>query len=310
MIEMKKRLTTILFSTIVVLLIAFLANSCLPDRGSNEVFKIPEEDFLAEEMTENPFGEAWTVRKDLPGYSDLGSGLLHAGVFQNKKLLRFAFKLAENAASDSKKANFTLSFNPMYFFVAGIPVLVDPGTEKKVDSDYVFKNERLYFSVKAEEQLQYIEINAVSRKLKNLGELTMEDKLKQARMIRRIRQKIDSWSPLAPGQIIAQPTLRPIISHGGYAADGTKKAVIWSNSTKINGTFELLDALNNRQHPDAQPVVYSGTLEETGNHIWGGNHYVADFSDFKKEGLYFIRAKINETNEVTDSYVFPIRKNL
>ncbi|MEA3479388.1 MAG: glycoside hydrolase family 9 protein, partial [Bacteroidota bacterium] len=285
-------------------------NSCLPDRESNEDFQVPEEDFIAEEMTENPFGDGWTIRKDLPGYSDLGSGAIIAGVFQNEKQLRIAFNLVDNPVSGSEKGNYTLSFNPMYFFVAGMPVLVDPDTEKKRDIDYVFKNERLFFNVKAEKHLQYIEINAVSRKLKNLGELTMEDKIKQARMIRRIRQKIDSWSPLASGQIIAQPTLRPIISHGGYAVDGSKKAVIWSNSTKITGTFELLDALNNRQHPDAQPVVYSGNLEEVGNHIWGGNNYIADFSDFTKEGLYFLRAKVNETNEVTDSYVFNIRKNL
>ncbi len=307
---MKKRQTTILISAIAVLLIAFLTNSCFPDEGSNKEFQIPEEDYIAEEITENPFGENWTIRKDLPAYSDFGSGAILAGVFQNKKQLRIAFNLVDNPDSGSEKVNYIISFNPMYFFVAGSPVLIDPDTEKKRDIDYLFKNERLYFNVKAEEHLQFIEINAVSRKLKNLGELTMEDKIKQARMIRRIRQKIDSWSPLASGQIIAQPTLRPIISHGGYASYGTKKAVIWANNSKLTGTFELLDALNNRQHPAPQPVVYSGNLEETGNHIWGGNNYTADFSDFQKEGLYFIRVKVNETNEVTDSYVFHIHKNL
>ncbi|MCD4769498.1 MAG: glycoside hydrolase family 9 protein [Bacteroidales bacterium] len=307
---MKKRQTTTLISAIAVLLISFLANSCSPNREGNERFQIPKEDFIAEEMTENPFGDDWTIRKDLPAYSDLGSGAILAGVFQNEKQLRIAFNLVDNPISGSEKGDYIISFNPMYFFVAGMPVLVDSETEKNRDIDYLFKNERLFFNVKAEEHLQYIEINAVSRKLKNLGDLTMDDKIKQARMIRRIRQKTDSWSPLASGQIIAQPTLRPIISHGGYAVDGTKKAVIWSNSTKITGTFELLDALNNRQHPDAQPVVYSGNLEEVGNHIWGGNNYIADFSDFTKEGLYFIRAKVNETNEVTDSYVFHIRKTL
>ncbi|MEA3480130.1 MAG: glycoside hydrolase family 9 protein [Bacteroidota bacterium] len=307
---MKERLTTTLISTIVVLLIAFLGNSCSPNRESNEEFKIPEEDFLAEGMTENPFGDGWTIRKDLPAYSDLGSGLLIAGVFQNEKQLRIAFNLADNSVSGSKKGDFALSFNPMYFFAMGTPVFVDPDTEKKRDIDYVFKNERLFFNVKAEKQLQYIEINVASRILRNLGNLTVEDKIKQSRMLRWIKQKTDSWSPLDSGQIIAQPTLRPIISHGGYAVDGAKRAVIWANNSKLTGTFELLDALNNRQHPDAQPVVYSGNLIETGNHIWGGNNYIADFSDFTKEGLYFIRAKVNETNEVTDSYVFPIRKTL
>lgn len=261
-------------------------------------------------MTENPFGNDWTFRKNLPVYSTHEPGDIIAGVFQNEKQLRIVFSFYDNSVSRSMKANCILSFNPMYFFITGTPVLIDSQTEKKRDIDYLFKNERLFFNVKAEEHLQFIELNVVSRKLKNLGDLTMEDKIKQARMIRRIRQKTDSWSPLASGQIIAQPTLRPIISHGGYASDGTKQAIIWANDTKLTGTFELLDVLNNRQHPDPQPVVYSGNLEEAGNHIWGGNNYIADFSDFRKEGLYLIRVKANETNEVTDSYVFHIRKNL
>ena len=168
----------------------------------------------------------------------------------------------------------------------------------------------IFDEVIVDNNLKYIEFFVASRKLKNIGKLTIEEKLKQARTIRRIRQKTDSWSPLAPNQIIAQPCLRPIISHGGYAVDGVKKAVIWANNTKLTGKFELIDALNNVQHPDSQPVVYTGELIETGNHIWGGNNYIADFSDFRKEGLYLIRVKVNETNEVTDSYVFHIRKNL
>ena len=310
MTKMKKRPITTLISALAVLLIAFLANSCSPNREGNEEFQIPEEDFLAEEMTENSFGDEWGIREDMPVYSNLETGQIITGVFQNEKQLRIAFNLVDNSDSGSEKVNFTLSFNPMYFFVLGTPVLVDPGTEQNRDIDYLFRNERLYFDVNTENHLQYIEFTVASRKLKNLGNLTVEDKIKQARMIRWIKQKIDSWSPLASGQIIAQPTLRPIISHGGYAVDGTKKAVIWANNSKLTGTFELLDALNNRQHPAPQPVVYSGNLVEAGNHIWGGNNYIADFSDFQKEGLYFVRVKVNETNEVTDSYVFPIRKNL
>ncbi|MBE9511448.1 MAG: hypothetical protein IMY71_11260, partial [Bacteroidetes bacterium] len=109
---MKKRPTTTLILTIVVLMIVFLANSCSPNRESNEEFKVPEEDFLAEGMTENPFGEDWTFRKDLPAYSDLGSGLIIAGVFQNEKQLRIAFNLVDNPVSGSNKTNCIISFNP------------------------------------------------------------------------------------------------------------------------------------------------------------------------------------------------------
>ena len=199
----------------------------------------------------------------------------------------------------------------MYFFVLGKPVLIDVKTKEKKEIDYEFKNERVIFDeVTVDKHLKYIEFGVASRKLKNIGTLTIEEKLKQARTIRRIRQKTDSWSPLAPNQIIAQPTLRPIISHGGYAVDGVKRAVIWANNTKLTGKFELIDALNNVQHPDPQPVVYTGDLIETGNHIWGGNNYIANFSDFKKEGLYFVRLKVNETKEISDSYVFPVKKDI
>ncbi|MCK4466239.1 MAG: glycoside hydrolase family 9 protein [Bacteroidales bacterium] len=307
---MKKRPTTILMTGLFVFFIAIGANSCSPKNEGKGEPVIPTKDFLTDRMAKTPFEKEWIFREDLPVDSDLESGGIFADVFQNEKQLRIVFNMADNSVSGSKKVNCTLSFNPMYFFVMGTPVLVDPGIEKKRDIDYVFKNERLYFNVNAEDHLQYIEFTVASRKLKNLGNLTVEDKIKQARMIRWIRQKLESWSPLASGQIIAQPTLRPIISHGGYAVDGTKKAVIWANNTNLTGEFELLDALKNRQHPDVQPVVYTGELKETGNHIWGGNNYIADFSDFTKEGLYFIRVKVNETNEVTDSYVFPVRKNL
>ncbi|RLF38184.1 MAG: hypothetical protein DRN21_05565, partial [Thermoplasmata archaeon] len=73
--------------------------------------------------------------------------------------------------------------------------------------------------------------------------------LSEAKTIRKIRQRTESWSPLAEGQIIAQGTLRPIISHGGYASDGLKKAVIWANGGKLTGGFELVDVTTNKQPP-------------------------------------------------------------
>ena len=134
--------------------------------------------------------------------------------------------------------------------------------------------------------------------------------LSEAKTIKKIRQRTESWSPLAEGQIIAQGTLRPIISHGGYASDGLKKAVIWANGGKLTGGFELVDVTTNKQPPASASVVYTGKLKPAGSHIWGGNNYVADFSDFRREGLYCLRLRVNETLEVADSYVFGIRKSL
>ncbi len=255
------------------------------------------------------FSEDWTLRKNMPVFSDPENKSIQVNIFQNGDKLRLTFLLSENPDLKETKCNF--SFDPVYFFVVGKPVLVNAKTNEKTEIDYEFKNERVIFDeVTVDNYLKYFEFGVASRKLRNLGDLTVEDKIKQARTIRRIKQQKDSWSPLAPSQIIAQPTLRPIISHGGYAVDGVKKAVIWANNKKLTGKFELIDALNNVQHPDTQPVIYTGDLTETGNHIWGGNNYVADFSDFKKEGLYFVRLKVNETNEISDSYVFPIKENI
>jgi endoglucanase len=255
------------------------------------------------------FDKDWTLRKDIPVYSNPESKSVQANIYQNDKKVRLTFVLSEK--SNAKSVKCKLSFDPMYFFVLGKPVLVNDKTKEINEIDYTFKNERVIFDeVIVDNRLKYIEFTVASRKLKNIGKLTIEDKLKQARTIRRIKQQLDSWSPLASNQIIAQPTLRSIISHGGYAVDGVKRAVIWANNTKLTGKFELIDALNNVQHPDTQPVVYTGNLIETSNHIWGGNNYIADFSDFEKEGLYFVRLKVNETKEISDSYVFPIKKDI
>ena len=256
------------------------------------------------------FLKDWILRKDIPVQSIPKIDSLCANIYQKDARLRVAFYLLPNSFPKIKKVNCSLTFNPMYFFVRGKPILVDIKTKERKEIDYKFENEQLIFNVTATQHLKYIEFNVASRKLRNLGELTIEDKLKQARVIRKIRQKLNSWCLLAPGQIIAQETLRPIISHGGYAVNGIKRAVIWANNKKLTGKFELIDALHNRQHPDPQSIVYTGNLKEVGMHIWGGNNYIADFSDFKKEGLYFLRLKIAETKEVTDSYVFPIKKNL
>ena len=134
--------------------------------------------------------------------------------------------------------------------------------------------------------------------------------LAHARSIRRIRQKKDSWSPLAEGQVIAQPFLKPIVCHAGYDVDGVKRAIIWANNGKLTGYFELVDVTVNKQPPGKPAVVYRGKLEKFGFHIWGGNNYIAGFSDFKKEGLYWLRLRVKETKEVVESYIFRIKRNL
>ncbi len=296
-------------STVLTILIAGYAASVLAEdlKGT-----IPNEQASVITLKpEETLGDDWAPRADMPVFSDLEGEQLQAGLYQNKDKVRLAFRLEKAAHAGSSKIDLILGFDPMYFFLKGSPVLVDASTGDKREVDYRFEDEKIIFEpVWAAGHLKYIELDVCSRKLRNRGELTIEDRLKQARTIRRIRPKLDSWSTLAPGQIIAQETLRPIVCHGGYAAAGTKIAVIWANGGKLTGEFELIDALHNRQHPARQPVVYSGPLKKTGFHIWGGSNYVADFSGFNEEGLYFVRLRVAETKEVTDSYVFPIRKNL
>ncbi len=256
------------------------------------------------------FGEDWELRRDLCVYSFPETILFQGQIFQKETFLRIAFVMLNSPDLKNPKEDFLLSFDPKYLFILGKPVLTNIKTAESSEIDYTFENERLIFNVPAAPHIQYVEFEVASRKLGNRGKLTIEEKLKQSRTIRRIRPKLQSWSPLASGQIIAQETLRPILSHGGYAADGIKKAVIWANSIQLSGTFELIDGLRNRQHPADQPVVFKGPLKSAGFHIWGGNNYIADFTDFNKSGLYYIRLRVKKTKEVADSFVFPIKKDL
>ncbi len=256
------------------------------------------------------FGEGWELREDLPvlfkGWRAKEYGELPAaGVYQSGARLRLAFQRAPGAG----EVVASVAFDPRHFFIKGMPVLVGPATGERREIDYRFEDEKIVFEgVPVGPGLRTIEMEVCSRKLRNRGELTIEDKLKQARTIRRIRPRTASWSPLAPGQIIAQETLRPIVCHGGYDTEGVKTAVVWANGGKLTGEFQLLDAERNRQHPAPQPVVYTGRLTDAGTHIWGGRNYVADFTDFRKPGLYFVRLVVEETKEVADSLVFPIRR--
>lgn len=121
--------------------------------------------------------------------------------------------------------------------------------------------------------------------------------------LRKIRQMKESWSELAPGQIIAQPNLRPIVSQGGYHLEGSKQALIWTNSQKLRGSFQVVDV-------EEDEVVYEGVLRDVGDHIWGGNTLVADFSDLKTPGRYRIRPRVEGTESLLDSFTFPIGPSL
>jgi len=134
--------------------------------------------------------------------------------------------------------------------------------------------------------------------------------LSQAKAIRKIRQQTNSWSPLAEDQIIAQKFLKPFVCHAGYDVDGIKQAILWANAKKLTGYFEVIDVTTNKQPPGKLAVVYRGELKDWGKHIWGGNNYIADFTDFKEEGLYWIRVVVKETKETSESYIFRIKKGL
>jgi len=193
--------------------------------------------------------------------------------------------------------------------------LIDCLTGKIQNIDFQVDNYKIVFkNVRVTNYPKVIRFDALMTRgyLKGKEPKTEEDKVTTARTIRRIKQKTDSWSPLAENQIIAQPTtIRPIISHGGYHQFGNKRAVIWTNNKKLTGYFEIINQNNNRQHPATQPVVYRGKLKDAGFHIWGGNNLIAEFSDFSELGSYKIRLVFDQDErEITDSYSFTIKPSL
>lgn len=260
-----------------------------------------------QDKSEYIMDDEWTLLDNIPVTLDIDDIKWSAELYQNDVMLRVVFQFVEPF---SKPVETILEFDPVYFLMSGMPVLIDTKTGEKKEIDYEFINDKMIYEVEVTDYPKILEMKATSRRLMNRGELTTEDRIKQARTLRRIRPQIDSWSELANDQIIAQKTLKPIICHAGYDINGTKTAVVWANAMNLTGIFELLDATRNRQHPAPQPVVYRGQLKHTGFHIWGGNNYIADFSNFKTPGLYFLRLRVNETKEVVDSEVFPIKRSL
>jgi len=109
--------------------------------------------------------------------------------------------------------------------------------------------------------------------------------------VRRLKMMKESWSDLAPGQIIAQLNVHPIVSHGGWDHEGVKQALVWANARKLKGTFQLVGVEENK-------IVYEGMLRDMGGHIWGGNTLVVDFSEFEIPGRYKLRLELKGTEAV------------
>ncbi|MCD4747505.1 MAG: hypothetical protein K8R58_14510 [Bacteroidales bacterium] len=129
------------------------------------------------------FDKDWTLRKDMPVFTNPKNNSVQANIYQNDKKVRLTFVLSKK--SNAKSVKCQLSFDPVYYFVVGMPVLVNAKTKEKTEIDYEFKNERVIFDeVTVDKNLKYIEFGVASRKLKNLGTLTAKEKVKQARTIR------------------------------------------------------------------------------------------------------------------------------
>ncbi len=264
---------------------------------------IPTISFAQDDITlDSLFDDSWIIRDDIP-VDIIADGIqCEAIAYQNESDFRIAFW------SETGEGEATLSYDPLWFTIHGMPTLIDPVTGTEEEIDYSFWDGRIIYTVPAADYPRVIKMYVTSRVLRNRGELTIEDKLKQARTVRWLHPQTDSWSELQDGQVIAQKVIEPIICHAGYDPDSIKQAVIWANDMTISGTFELVECFHNQQHPATQSVVYVGEIEPAGSHIWGGNNYIADFSDFKVEGMYRVRIRLNETNQVSDSNAFEIKE--
>ncbi|KAF5434780.1 hypothetical protein C5S36_04415 [Candidatus Methanophagaceae archaeon] len=89
------------------------------------------------------FGKNRTLRKDIPVFSNPEFKSVQANIYQNGDKMRLTFLLSEK--SDVKSIKCKLSFDPMYFFVMGNPVLINEKTKETKEIDYEFKNERVIF---------------------------------------------------------------------------------------------------------------------------------------------------------------------
>ena len=92
---------------------------------------------------QSDFGKDWKLRKDLPVFSEPDIKSVQANIYQNGDKVRLTFVLSEK--SDIASVKCKLSFDPVYFFVVGMPVLVDTKTKEQKEIDFEFKNEQVIF---------------------------------------------------------------------------------------------------------------------------------------------------------------------
>ena len=88
----------------------------------------------------------------------------------------------------------------------------------------------------------------------------------------------------------------------GYHPDSEKSIIIWTLSDYSGGNFIVLDAISGKK-------VYKGKLKKYGQYAWKRFWWEAEFSSFKRRGIYFLRA-IFDSGPTADSHQFEIEKNV
>ena len=91
-------------------------------------------------------------------------------------------------------------------------------------------------------------------------------------------------------------------SQAGYHPQGRKEAVVRTIKKYSQGKFYLLD-------DSSGEIVKQGDLSYWGKYLWERPNWIADFSDYKKEGQY--RLKVEFDGKVSkETPVFPIKKSV
>lgn len=89
-----------------------------------------------------------------------------------------------------------------------------------------------------------------------------------------------------------------VMNQSGFPENGEKRAFVRTSLPDAEGTFQL------KQNGQ---TVYSGNLLLLGKGEWGRNNFAADFSKFRKEGIYTLEFKIGK--ESLESGPFSISKD-
>jgi hypothetical protein len=134
-----QKFTAILFITFLIII------------GNVGFIKAAHKEKSGKSTAKEIFGKDWILREDLSVLSNPKIKSLQANIYQKDDKLRLTFLLSKK--SDVKKTDCKISFDPMYFFVLGKPVLIDSRTVGEIEIDYKFENERVIFKVKPSNRL-------------------------------------------------------------------------------------------------------------------------------------------------------------